>query len=193
MSNSKATKDTKKTVERTEEMSRKIWLAGLGAYGQSLDNLHTGYEKMSDHAREYFEELVARGEKLENDTRSGISSARSKIKSQTEKNREMLNRQIAELREKVSATSLHKDELLEELQGRVTKLTETLNKLIPAREKSTPAKKPAKPAKKNTSAAKPARKTATAAKSTAQKTGTRKTAAGKTTTRRKAPAAPKSA
>ena len=183
--------DSKKAVEKTEEMARKIWLAGLGAYGQSVDNLHTGYEKMSDHAREYFEELVSRGEKLEKDTRSSLTSAGSKIRTQAEKNRDLLNKQIAELRQKVSSTSHYKDELLEELQGRVTKLTETLNKLIPAREKAAPARKTttAKAAPGKTAAKKTTAKKSTS--SAAKKTGTRTTKARTGTAAAKKPAAAK--
>ncbi|MCK9506015.1 MAG: phasin family protein, partial [Porticoccaceae bacterium] len=68
--------EIKKTTQKTEEMTRKIWLAGLGAYGQGLDNIQQGYEKMSDQARDFFEELVARGEKLEKETKSGVNTTR---------------------------------------------------------------------------------------------------------------------
>ena len=202
--------DIKKAAEKTEELSRKIWLAGLGAYGQSFDNLHNGYEKMSDQAREYFEELVSRGEKLENDTRDNIKTTRQKIKSQADKNKELFSKQFTEFKGRVSS-GLDKEELLEELQSRVTKLTETINKLLPAKDKkaakSTATKKAAakKATAKKTAAGKTTAKAASASKSTAtkkpaakktttRKTATAKTAASKTTapktTRRKA-AAPK--
>lgn len=162
--------DTKKTAEKAEEISRKIWLAGLGAYGQSLDNLNRGYEKMNDQAREYFEELVARGEKLEKGARSNFKSTTGKIREQAEKNKALLNKQFADLKEKVSdhiaIPSLDKDELLEELQAHVAKLTETLNKILPAKEKKAPVKKA--PAKK-----------AAAKKTTTRRAGTRKPAAKK--------------
>src|SRR5690606_11230660 len=113
--------DRKKATEKTEEITRKIWLAGLGAYGQGLDNLHQGYEKMNDQAREFFEELVSRGEKVEQETKSGVKSTREKIREQADKNKEMLSEQFSELREKMSGNmampSFDKDELLEELQS----------------------------------------------------------------------------
>ncbi|MGD9663249.1 MAG: phasin family protein [Porticoccaceae bacterium] len=174
--------DTKKGAEKTEEMTRKIWLAGLGAYGQGLDNIQQGYEKMSDQTRDFFEELVARGEKLEKETKSGVKTTGKKIRHQAEKNKEMFSEQLSELREKMSG-SIHvptfdKDELLEELHARINKLTETLGKLVkPAADKKAPAKKaPAKKAAVKKPTAKPA------AKAPARKSATAKPAAAKTTT-----------
>jgi ClpP class serine protease len=171
--------DIKKAAEKTEEITRKIWLAGLGAYGQSLDNLQQGYEKMNDQTRDFFEELVARGEKLESDTKSNVKSTREKIKEQADKNKELLSEQINELREKVSSNvsmpSFDKEELLEELQTRVNSLTETLSKLVkPAKKsaakKAAPKKKAArKPAAKSPATGKPAAKRKAAPKKAAAK------------------------
>lgn len=174
--------EIKKTTQKTEEMTRKIWLAGLGAYGQGLDNIQQGYEKMSDQARDFFEELVARGEKLEKETKSGVNSTRKKIRNQADKNKEMFSEQLSELREKMSGNlsvpSFDKDELLEELHARVSKLTETLSKLVkPAAAKKAPPKQaPSKkaPAKKAAAKKTPTRKP-TAAKTPAAKGATKTT------------------
>jgi len=66
--------DIKKAYEKTEEVGRKIWLAGLGAYGQSFDNVQNGYERINNETRGFFEKLVARGEELENQTRNAIKN-----------------------------------------------------------------------------------------------------------------------
>ena len=165
--------EIKKAAEKTEEMTRKIWLAGLGAYGQGLDNLQQGYEKMNDQAREFFDELVARGEKVEKETKDGVKTTREKIKDQADKNKEALSEQFSELREKMSGNmhmpSFDREELVDELQTRITKLSETLTKFVKptTTTKKAPAKKPA--AKKTTTARKPAAKKTTASRSTTTK------------------------
>ncbi len=69
-------KDTKKAHNKTEEIGRRIWLAGLGAYGQSYDNVQNSVEKINNESRSYFEKLVARGEELENQTRKTLYETR---------------------------------------------------------------------------------------------------------------------
>jgi len=85
--------DIMKAYEKTEEVGRKIWLAGLGAYGQSFDSMQGRYDCLSNETRGLFEKLVARGEQLEDQTRSAIKNtgenalkkAGTKIKEQGEK------------------------------------------------------------------------------------------------------------
>ena len=52
----------KETVNNAEEFARKIWLAGLGAYGKSVDEAQGRYEKISSEANKLFDDLVAKGE-----------------------------------------------------------------------------------------------------------------------------------
>ena len=57
------------TIETAEEVARKIWLAGLGAYGKSFEEVKRQYEKLNGETSRLFEELVSKGEKLEADTK----------------------------------------------------------------------------------------------------------------------------
>ena len=57
------------------EISRKIWLAGVGAYGRAFGETKNRLEKISDVASEAFDQLVTRGEVIE-----------SAIKEEIEKN-----------------------------------------------------------------------------------------------------------
>ena len=95
----------KDTIDKTEEFARKIWLAGLGAYGQSYDNMQSGYEKMGDQARKHFDELVARGEKIESDTKENLDETGDKLKSQADK----LKEKAEELRNKSFRSELKWD------------------------------------------------------------------------------------
>lgn len=54
------------------EMSRKIWLAGIGAYGIAFDVARTGTKAVNDQSAEMFDDLVKRGGELENDVLSSI-------------------------------------------------------------------------------------------------------------------------
>ena len=77
--------DMKERVEKTEEVARKVWFAGLGVYGKGLDNLQSGYEKMNDESRSFFEKLVARGEEFEGETKDFLKETSGKIKETGEK------------------------------------------------------------------------------------------------------------
>jgi poly(hydroxyalkanoate) granule-associated protein len=47
------------------DVARKIWLAGVGAYGKMYEQAQGQFEKVSDAAQEVFEQLVEQGEKVE--------------------------------------------------------------------------------------------------------------------------------
>lgn len=68
------TKNSKNTVEQTTDLARKIWLAGVGAYGQAYTNTREGMEKAGAYSSERFDELVERGEKIENEVRDTVTT-----------------------------------------------------------------------------------------------------------------------
>ena len=99
------TTDTiKGKINEAEEMARKIWLAGLGAYGKSVEEAQGRYEKLSEEANKMFDELVTKGETLEED-------AKSKFKSTTN---DVENR-VADVRKKLGLDSEPADQRIEEL------------------------------------------------------------------------------
>ena len=55
----------KETANSAEEMARKIWLAGLGAYGKGYEEVKGRIESLSTESNKLFDELVVKGEKLE--------------------------------------------------------------------------------------------------------------------------------
>ena len=74
-----ATKKTA-TAEKTalkaheaEDMARKIWLAGVGAYGRMFSEASDRVGKAAGSANELFEQLVARGEALEDVVRDRLA------------------------------------------------------------------------------------------------------------------------
>lgn len=71
-----APKDAKVT-DKASDIAKNIWLAGLGAYGKAFDEAHERYEKVSKDTSRLFDDLVAKGKKLEDVTTDKLSSARS--------------------------------------------------------------------------------------------------------------------
>lgn len=57
------------------DIARKIWLAGVGAYGRAYDEAQEAADKFAKSANQTFDELVAKGEKIEDTVRDSISKA----------------------------------------------------------------------------------------------------------------------
>ena len=57
------------------DIARKIWLAGVGAYGRAYDEAQDAAGKFAQSANQTFDELVAKGEKIEDTVRESISKA----------------------------------------------------------------------------------------------------------------------
>ena len=104
-------------VSEAEEFARKIWLAGLGAYGKSYDEAQGQYEKLSAEASKLFDELVAKGKTLE-------TEAKTKIKSTTN-----VEERVAEVRHKLGLDNPSSDEKVEELSAKIDALTDAVAKL----------------------------------------------------------------
>lgn len=104
-------------VGEAEEFARKIWLAGLGAYGKSFDEAQGQYEKLSAEATKVFEELVQKGESLEGE-------AKDKIKATTN-----VEERVAEVRKKLGLDKPSADEKVEELSAKIDALTDAVAKL----------------------------------------------------------------
>lgn len=66
-------KKTKAVVDT--DIARKIWLAGVGAYGRVLSETQDRVGKIAGSANEAFDQLVASGEKVEDSVRSRIAKS----------------------------------------------------------------------------------------------------------------------
>ncbi|MFZ4122775.1 MAG: phasin family protein [Caulobacterales bacterium] len=58
-----------------DDVARKIWLAGVGAYGQLFTEAQGGLGKLSDKAQAAFDDLVARGAIMEDMVKSKIATS----------------------------------------------------------------------------------------------------------------------
>jgi poly(hydroxyalkanoate) granule-associated protein len=69
-------KTPNKTIETTDtDIARKIWLAGVGAYGRMFTETQGAVEKLATGANEAFDQLVAKGEQVEDKVRETIAKS----------------------------------------------------------------------------------------------------------------------
>jgi polyhydroxyalkanoate synthesis regulator phasin len=104
-------------VTEAEEFARKIWLAGLGAYGKSFDEAQGQYEKISAEATKVFEDLVVKGSKLETE---------AKDKFQVKANVES---RVSDVRKKLGLDKVSSDQKVEELSAKIDALTDAVAKI----------------------------------------------------------------
>lgn len=107
------------TIDTAEEVARKIWLAGLGAYGKSFEEVQSQYEKLNGETTRLFEELVSKGAKLE-------AKTKVKLKEST-----AVNQRVEEVRKKLGldSTNTKTDTKIDELSQKVDALTQAVNKI----------------------------------------------------------------
>jgi poly(hydroxyalkanoate) granule-associated protein len=95
------------------DIARKIWLAGVGAYDRISAETQGVVEKLASSASETFEELVAKGEEVEERVRQSLArSARAEKMShametaaaKAAEQRSVLEARLAKVRETVSET-----------------------------------------------------------------------------------------
>ena len=109
--------EIKKTFEKTEEIARKIWLAGLGAYGQGIDNMTSGYGKVNSETKSLFEKLVSRGEELENLTLKTIKETRDQAVNRTNSTIRAQGEILASQGEKLASRGEKLKSQAEKIQG----------------------------------------------------------------------------
>jgi polyhydroxyalkanoate synthesis regulator phasin len=116
------TEQIKSTFNDAEEFARKIWLAGLGAYGKSIDEAQGRYEQLSADTQKVFEELVVKGEALESDAKGKFKQTTSEVEDR-----------VADVRKKLGLDNDNADTKVEELSAKIDALTEAVAKLAAAK------------------------------------------------------------
>jgi len=113
-------RDTIMSADKTDkagEIAKKIWLAGLGAYGKAYDNASERYTAASKEVPQQFNELVEKGLELQQQTRDQISETREHLSEQISDTREQLTEQL---------TSIPKPSL--GIEERIEKMRDYLNR-----------------------------------------------------------------
>ncbi|QJR82211.1 hypothetical protein CA267_016360 [Alteromonas pelagimontana] len=109
----------KSKISEAEDFARKIWLAGLGAYGKSVEEAQERYEKFSADTSKAFDDLVKKGENLEDDAKARFKETTNEVENR-----------VSEVRQKMGLDVDHTDKKIEELTAKVDALTEAVAKLI---------------------------------------------------------------
>jgi polyhydroxyalkanoate synthesis regulator phasin len=104
-------------VSEAEEFARKIWLAGLGAYGKSFDEAQGRYEKISVEASKIFDDLVVEGSKIETEAK-GKFQVKDKVETR-----------VSEVRKKLGLDNTTADQKVQELSAKIDALTDAVAKL----------------------------------------------------------------
>ncbi|MBT0587453.1 phasin-related domain-containing protein [Alteromonas oceanisediminis] len=113
------TQQIKTKLNEAEDFARKIWLAGLGAYGKSIDEAQGRYEQLSADTQKMFEELVVKGESLEQDAKGKFKQTTSEVEDR-----------VSDVRKKLGLDSTEsQDQKIEELSAKIDALTEAVAKL----------------------------------------------------------------
>lgn len=107
----------KEKFDVAEDVARKIWLAGLGAYGKSVDGVQGQVEKVNADSSRIFNELVAKGEILEGE-------AKNKIKEKA-----AVDQRIADVRKKLGLDKSEEADKVADLSKKIDDLTEIVAKL----------------------------------------------------------------
>ena len=139
-----------KQQESGETTARKIWLAGLGAYGKSLEGAHDQLDKASQDASRFFHDLVDKGQEIEgqgrdaikgriSEARERISGVRERIGDAADSNSRSVEDMIGRVRQRLGFGD-------DPVPGRIDALTRQVNSLARAVSGLTGGKRVAKKA-----------------------------------------------
>ena len=114
----------KEKAATAEEMARKVWLAGLGAYGKGYEEVKGRFEALSSDSNKLFDELVIKGEKLEAEGKGKVEEVKTKVAAKTE-----IEARIETVRTKLGLNNTDSDVKLAELNAKIDALTDAVAKL----------------------------------------------------------------
>ena len=114
----------KQNAANAEEMARKVWLAGIGAYGKGYEEVKGRFETLSTDSNKLFAELVAKGEKLETEGKGKVQEIKTKVAENAE-----IETRIETVRTKLGLNNTDADQKIEELSAKIDALTAAVAKL----------------------------------------------------------------
>ncbi len=111
---------TAKKPAPSSDTARKIWLAGIGAYGRAFSEAQETVAKLTGDSARVFDELVARGEEIERK----VEEKGRKVAAQVTPSLAPLDDRIRKMRERIGLGDARRadDDELDELRARVAAL-----------------------------------------------------------------------
>ena len=160
----------KKSSKDVSDVARRIWLAGIGAYGKAFEEGKAQLEKLGGSSSDMFDQLAEKGEKLE----TAAKLQGMKLAGKANEMREDLGVEdrITAMRERLSGAvpGLGGDARMDAVEARLASIEAKLDAVLKAQ---TPKKRA------TTQRTKTAAKKAPTKKAPAKKTPTKKSAAKK--------------
>jgi polyhydroxyalkanoate synthesis regulator phasin len=114
----------KEKAATAEEIARKVWLAGLGAYGKGYEEVLGRVEALSTNSNKLFDELVVKGETLETEGKGKVKEVQTKVAAKTE-----IETRIETVRTKLGLNNTDSDQKIEDLNTKIDALTSAVAKL----------------------------------------------------------------
>jgi flagellin-like hook-associated protein FlgL len=114
----------KQQATTAQETARKVFLAGVGAYGKGFEQAKGRLETLSSDSNHMFAELVQKGESLETEGKSKFVEAKNKVSAKADFNNRMLT-----FRAKLGLEQNEADLKIEELNAKIDALTKAVAKL----------------------------------------------------------------
>ena len=106
-----------------QETARKVFLAGLGAYGKGFEEAKGRFETLNTDSNLMFANLVKKGESLETEGKSKFEEAKSKITAKAD-----INNRVVAVRSKLGLDQNEAGLKIEELNAKIDALTSRVAK-----------------------------------------------------------------
>lgn len=113
-------------TEKAEVLAKNIWLAGLGAYSKTFDQiservdlLQERYSTMNDEGQKLFQELVKRGDSMQNDIEETVKKGRDTLEDRVEDFKKRFGGSLSsnvDIRSRLKEAAKKVDELSEKLK-----------------------------------------------------------------------------
>lgn len=140
------------------DVARKIWLAGVGAYGRAFSEAQESIAKVSGDTSKLFEDLVERGAEIEDTVETRGRAIAERVTSSSFS----MDDRIRDMRERLKRASSGDDDRLGAIEARLASIEEKLDRLLEqpatASEKAPPRRKTAGKAGRKSKASTPASK-----------------------------------
>jgi DNA anti-recombination protein RmuC len=87
----KAKKTEATQIEKIQDSAKKLWLANLGAYARSFDEVKKRFEKLNDDSQKLFEDLTKEGTSVQKDVKKKYEEGTDKLETRLEELKDKLN------------------------------------------------------------------------------------------------------
>ncbi|MEM8770680.1 MAG: phasin family protein [Pseudomonadota bacterium] len=108
------------------DMARKIWLAGIGAYGRAFSEAQESLAKVSGETTKLFEDLVERGEEIEDTVETHGRKLASKVKAPSFS----MEDRIKQMRDRLQRVETGDDARLDAIEARLGAIEDKLDRLL---------------------------------------------------------------